>query len=163
MRFIGNIEGKVDAKGRVFLPSQFRKELLKGSADSVILGLDVFQNCLVIYPKEVFEEQVATLRGRLNRFNREHQMLFRQFVSGVEELIPDSNGRILLSRRSIALAGIRRDVRFIGMDDVVEVWSKERSDSPFMDLNDFSEQLQDVMKADLTFADLSDDDEEDIL
>ena len=42
MRFLGNIEAKTDAKGRVFLPAQFRKILVErpdGSDASAALSL----------------------------------------------------------------------------------------------------------------------------
>ena len=37
MRFLGNIEAKVDAKGRVFLPSVFRKILQSGGEERIVL------------------------------------------------------------------------------------------------------------------------------
>ena len=37
MRFLGNIEAKTDAKGRVFLPSVFRKVLQVSGEESLVL------------------------------------------------------------------------------------------------------------------------------
>lgn len=53
IRFLGNIEAKADAKGRVFIPAQFRRQLQSGSEDKLIMRKDVFQDCLVLYPEEV--------------------------------------------------------------------------------------------------------------
>ena len=42
MRLIGNIEAKVDAKGRAFLPATFRKVLQASSEEKLVLRKDVF-------------------------------------------------------------------------------------------------------------------------
>jgi MraZ protein len=44
---------------------------------------DVFRNCLTLYPESVWNEQLDTLRSKLNRWNAAHQQIFRQFVSDV--------------------------------------------------------------------------------
>lgn len=51
IRFLGNIEAKADAKGRVFIPAQFRRQLQSGSEDKLIMRKDVFQDCLVLFRK----------------------------------------------------------------------------------------------------------------
>ena len=96
MRFLGNIEAKVDAKGRAFLPAVFRKLLLAEGEERLVLRKDVFQACLVLYPESVWNEQMDALRQRLNRWNKQHQQVFRQFVSEVEILALDGNGRFLI-------------------------------------------------------------------
>ena len=40
MRFLGNSEAKTDAKGRVFLPAVFRKQLQAASQECLILRKD---------------------------------------------------------------------------------------------------------------------------
>ena len=43
VRFLGNIEAKADAKGRVFLPAVFRKVLQASGEEHLIMRKDVFQ------------------------------------------------------------------------------------------------------------------------
>ena len=145
MRFIGNIGAKTDSKGRVFLPACFRRILQQGGCDKVMLRKDVYQDCLVIYPEESWNEQLNLLRSRLDKWNAKHQMIFRQFVADVEELSIDSNGRILLPKRYLAMAAIRQEVRFIGMDDTIEIWAKEKLEQPFMSPDEFSRELEKIM------------------
>ena len=76
MRFLGNIEAKTDAKGRVFLPATFRKVLQASGQEALIMRKDVFQDCLKLYPESVWNEQMDLLRGRLNRYNRQHQAMY---------------------------------------------------------------------------------------
>ena len=62
MRFLGNIEAKTDAKGRVFLPAVFRKELQAFCEERLVLRKDIFQSCLVLYPESVWNQQIDILR-----------------------------------------------------------------------------------------------------
>ena len=62
MRFLGNIEAKIDSKGRVFLPAAFRKELQSAGEESLVVRKDVFQPCLVLYPESVWNRQMDILR-----------------------------------------------------------------------------------------------------
>ena len=142
LRFLGNIEAKTDAKGRVFLPAVFRKMLLAEGEERLVMRKDVHQECLVLYPESVWWRMQGELRARLNRWNSRQQMLFRQFVSDVEVLTPDTAGRILLSRRYRELAGITTDVRFIGMDDTIEIWATSRTGEPFVGAEEFSRAME---------------------
>lgn len=150
MRFIGNIEAKTDSKGRVFLPACFRRTLQTTACDKVMLRKDPHQPCLVLYPESVWNELLDQLRAKLDRWSAHGQMLFRTFVANVEELSIDGNGRILLPKRYRELANIEQEVRFIGMDDTIEIWAKEKVEEPFMSPEEFSKELERIMAADHT-------------
>lgn len=145
MRFLGNIEAKTDAKGRVFLPAVFRKQLQAASEERLVLRKDVHQQCLVLYPESVWFATQEELRQKLNKWNARHQMIFRQFVSDAEVVVPDGNGRILLPKRYLQMAGIAGEVCFIGMDDAIEIWAKERTEQPFMSPDEFSQALDELL------------------
>lgn len=146
MRFLGNIEAKIDSKGRVFLPASFRKELQAAGEESLVVRKDVFQPCLVLYPESVWNRQMDTLRSRLNRWNPMHQNVFRQFVADAETVTLDANGRFMLGRQHVKMAGAPQAVRFIGMDDVIEIWGAEQSAAPFMGQEEFGKALESIMK-----------------
>ncbi|MBP5355598.1 MAG: division/cell wall cluster transcriptional repressor MraZ [Prevotella sp.] len=145
MRFLGNIEAKTDAKGRVFLPAIFRKVLQAASEESLVMRKDVFQPCLVLYPESVWNEQMDTMRKSLNRWNREEQEIYRQFVSDVELVTLDGNGRFLIPKRYLKMADIEQGIKFIGMGDTIEIWSSAKTEKPFMDPDDFGKALERVM------------------
>lgn len=145
MRFLGNSEAKTDAKGRVFLPAIFRKLLQTAAEECLIMRKDTYQDCLVLYPESAWNEQMNELRERLNRWDPTHQMVFRQFVSDVEIITLDANGRFLIPKRYLKMAHIEQDVRFIGMDNTIEIWAKEMADKPFMAPEIFEKELQKIM------------------
>jgi MraZ protein len=148
MRFWGNMEARTDTKGRIFLPAAFRKQLQAAPEDMLIMRKDVFQDCLVLYPESVWNEELNELRKHLKKWNSRHQQIFRQFVSDVEMLTLDSNGRFLIPKRYLQVAGIQNDVRFVGMDNRIEIWSKEKAETSFMDPAEFGASLEEVMKED---------------
>lgn len=144
MRFLGSTEAKIDVKGRAFLPAGFRKVLGTFGTDSLILRKDVFQDCLVLYPECVWNEMLDCLRQKLNRWNKRDQMVYRQFVSDVEMITLDGNGRFLIPKRYIKMAHIEQGIRFIGMDDCIELWSTDNP-SRFLNADDFSKAMEDTM------------------
>ncbi len=145
MRFLGNIEAKIDAKGRAFLPAAFRRKLQDGSGECLVMRKDVFQPCLVLYPESAWNEQTERLRARLNRWDSGHQGLFRQFVSDAEVVALDASGRLLIPRRYLRMAGISQAIRFIGMDDTIEIWSAELAEGAFIEPGDFGARLGCIM------------------
>ena len=150
MRFLGNIEAKMDAKGRAFLPAVFRKMLQAGGEERLVLRKDVFQPCLVLYPESVWNEQMDALRQRLNRWNKQHQQVFRQFVSEVEVLTLDGNGRFLVPKRYLRMADIEQDVKFVGMGDTIEIWSNVKAEQGQMNPEDFGKALEELMGVDVS-------------
>jgi MraZ protein len=149
MRFLGNIEAKTDTKGRAFLPAVFRKVLQTAGEERLVMRKDIHQQCLVLYPESVWNEQMDALRQRLNRWNKQHQQLFRQFVSEVEVLTLDGNGRFLISKRYQKLAAIEQDIKFVGMGDTIEIWSLKMAEQSQMKPEEFGAALEGIMSESL--------------
>ena len=145
MRFLGNIEAKVDAKGRAFLPAVFRKILQVAGEERLVMRKDVFQQCLVLYPESVWNAQMDEVRQRLNRWNKQHQQVYRQFVSEVELLTLDGNGRFLIPKRYQRMAAIEQDVKFVGMGDTIEIWGAEQAERGQMTPEEFGAALEELM------------------
>ena len=141
MRFIGNIEAKVDLKGRVFLPSVFRKEMQGAGVETLVMRKDAFQECLVLYPEKVWNELMLPMRMKLQRWNPVEQNVYRQFVAEAELVTLDGNGRFLLSKRLKEFAAIESSVTFIGMGDTIEIWATETAEKPFMEQEAFGKAL----------------------
>lgn len=149
MRFFGNIEAKLDQKGRAFFPKIFRKILQEEDNSGIlVLRKDVFQPCIAIYPEAVWNELLDNLRSKLNRWNREHQQIYRQFVSEVELVKLDSNGRLLIPSRYREIANLEQNINFIGMDDFVEIWGEVNLKKPFMETEEFQEKMQQIIEDD---------------
>ena len=70
--------------------------------------------------------------------------LLRQFVYDTEAIALDGNGRFLIPKRFLEATNITSGVRFIGMDDTIEIWTTD-SDMPLMNSQEFAEKLTKVM------------------
>lgn len=148
MRFLGNIESKLDAKGRVFFPSPFRRQLQAAGEERLVMRKDIFQKCLTLYPESVWCSQLDMLRARLSRWNREEQMVYRQFMAEAEIIQLDGNGRFLIGKRYLQMAELSQDVKFIGMGDCIEIWNNDKNGRPFMDADSFGSALEEIMSRD---------------
>ena len=145
MRFLGNIEAKTDAKGRVFLPATFRRVLQASGEEQLIMRKDIHQKCLVLYPESVWNERVDALRERVNEWDDEGKMVLRQYMKEAEVVMLDGNGGFLIPRRYLQMADIEQTVRFIGMTDTIEIWAAEKVEQPFLSQQDFSAKLKAIM------------------
>ena len=119
MRFLGNIEAKIDAKGRAFLPAVFRKVLQTSGEENLVLRKDVFEDCLVLYPESVWNEQM------------------------------DLVGRFLIPKRYLQLADIQQSIKFTGNGDTIEIWAAEKVEASMMSAADFGAAMQSVMDGEL--------------
>lgn len=145
MRFTGNINAKTDQKGRVFLPAAFRKILMANGVDGLILRRDVFQQCLVLYPIEVWNELVDSITRQTNPFDRRGRENLRRFVADSENISMDSDGRILIPKRYLQASGIEQEVRFIGMDNTIEIWSRQAAEELLNNSDDFANSIEEMM------------------
>jgi len=145
MRFTGNIDAKTDQKGRVFLPAAFRKILLANSVEGLILRRDVFQQCLVVYPLNVWNDLVDNITQHTNPFDRKGRENLRRFVADSESVSMDSDGRILIPRRYLESAGIEQEVRFIGMDNTIEIWNRQAAENLLSDTDSFADSIEGMM------------------
>jgi MraZ protein len=145
MRFLGNIEAKTDAKGRAFLPAVFRKVLQASGEEVLVLRKDVYQKCLVLYPESVWNARLDLLKAQMSPWKPAHQQMFRQFVSEAETVALDGNGRFLISKRLLKAANIGQNIRVIGMDDTIEIWSPQHLEEVQQSDEAFSAAFEDIM------------------
>ena len=147
MRFLGNIEAKTDSKGRVFLPATFRKVLQASGEEMLVMRKDIHQDCLVLFPKSVWDARVDALMERVNEWDDEAMMVVRQYMKEAEELTIDGNGRILIPRRYLEMVQVEQAVRLIGINNTIEIWAAEKAEKPFLSQAEFSAKLKALMTA----------------
>ena len=57
----------------------------------------------------------------------------------------DGNGRFLIPKRYMQIAGIQQTVQFIGMGDTIEIWAAEKIEATQMEGEVFGQALEDIM------------------
>jgi len=120
---------------------------------SFVVKKDIYENCLVLYPMDAWESQVADLQQRLNPYNKTHNAFLRKFFSDTAELTLDANNRILLPKRLLEKVGIERDVALIGVGDKIEIWAVDALEAQEMNDSDFADLAQSLLGGDLNGED----------
>ena len=123
--FIGNIEARLDDKGRIFVPAVYRKILADEPSKRIVMRRDTDNECLMLYPESVWNEKVDQLRQTLDEWNPEDQLILMQFMSDAEYLEMDGQGRILLQRKNLETIGAQQDVLFVGMLNRFALWAPD--------------------------------------
>lgn len=147
--FIGDFVCKIDDKGRVLLPSVFKKAIPAEAHDTFIIKKDIYERCLVLYPLNEWERQVQIIRQKLNPYNKEHNAFLRGFFKGTAEVILDSTNRLLIPKRLLEEAGIEKEAVLAGQDGKIEIWNKDLYDA-ISTSNDFANLAETIMGGNIT-------------
>ncbi|MBE6329206.1 MAG: cell division/cell wall cluster transcriptional repressor MraZ [Paludibacteraceae bacterium] len=142
-RFSGNMDVKVDGKGRLFVPAAFRRALEGDS--TLFLRVDTVSKCAKFYPASEWEKLNAQFMSQLNLWNQSDLRLYRQFSAGVEQVDLDASGRILIQRRNLDLLEITSEALVVGVGKYFEVWNKDLFEDSLLDDEAFSKALQEKM------------------
>ena len=143
--FIGDYPCKADVKGRIILPMAFKKSLPDDAQDHFVVRKDIFENCLVLYSIEDWNNQMNKIRKKINSYNSEHNMFLRNFFKGTAELSLDNNNRLLVPKRLMDLIGAERDVVLAGQDGRIEIWAADVYDKIDMPADDFANLAEKLM------------------
>jgi MraZ protein len=92
VQLLGEFDCKLDAKGRLMVPSSLKKQLPNLDQEGLVINRG-FEKHLVIYPKNVWAEKVAEL-GKLNQYEEKSRQFIRLFTRGASELMLDAAGRV---------------------------------------------------------------------
>lgn len=145
--FIGNIEARLDDKGRIFIPAVYRKILAEQDSRRIVLRRDPDNECLIVYPEAVWNQKVEQLSATLDEWNPEDEMLLMQFVSDAEYLEMDNQGRVLLQKRNLQQIGAEQDIVFVGMRDRFALWAPATFEEHKLGQKDFAALLRQRMQS----------------
>ena len=125
--FIGEYTVKIDDKGRMVFPSAF-KSLMPADGDMrFVIKKDIFEDCLEMYTFEEWERQSSEVKSRLNFFNRDHAMFWREYMRERAIVEPDGKvGRISVPKKLLEAIGVNKEVVFSGNDYKIEIWAREK-------------------------------------
>ncbi len=127
MDFYGNFTHRLDNKGRVSIPSKYRK-ILEDKYKCQELVITVLDNALSIYPLAEWEKIKLERLSTVDTTTPEGRKKVRQFASNAEEVEVDAQGRVLLSAELQAKAGLVKgeEVVIAGNLHCFEIWHPQR-------------------------------------
>ncbi len=135
-RFRGRYDFSIDEKGRINIPSKFRK-LLSPEAEDTFVICRAPDDCLWAYPKNEWEKFEDTLdrmpvTRESNRFQREIQ-------NTLSDSTLDRQGRITVTPLQMKIAGIDKNVSIIGRGRYLEIWDPKRFEDYTENCKDFND------------------------
>ena len=137
--FIGEHTAKLDDKGRLIFPSPFKALISQEGDMRLVIKKDLFANCLSVFTYEEWCRESEGVKARLNFFNREHSLFWREYMRDRAIVEPDEKlGRISIPKRLLEQIGVDKEVVFFGNDHKIEVWAKEEFEKVRLPENDYT-------------------------
>lgn len=118
--------------------AHWAEEKAEGPEVSFVIKKDLFAECLEMFPYDEWEKESEQVKNRLNFFNKEHAMFWREYMKNRALVTADAKfGRILIPKKILSSIGIKKDVVFAGNDHKIEIWAKESYGKEKMSNTDF--------------------------
>lgn len=129
----------VDAKGRSSMPARFREileETYPARRAKQLVLVPWFDGCVRVFPVAVWDEKQAEFDERFGELDvfqlDEDEADLRRFIYGLAQDVQlDAQGRVLLTSDVREHAAIDREVYWIGIGPVLELWSPEKFNERF--------------------------------
>ena len=122
--FTGEFSYTVDAKGRVNIPSKFRKVLSVDNEDTFVITRSM-DPCVWVYPIVVWQNIENELKN-LSSLSAINRTFVRNTVRYATPLTYDGQGRIQLTNNLINYAELGKKTLIIGMVNKIEIWNPDR-------------------------------------
>jgi MraZ protein len=122
--FIGSEISTVDAKGRLVVPARLRRGLAPEAADTftIVRGPE---GCVNMYPLDEWRRYAELLRS-LAVGDEKARAFFRLLSDSATETTIDGQGRVSLTAKLLALAGVTGQAKLVGAFDHIELWDPKR-------------------------------------
>lgn len=112
----------IDEKGRITIPTQYRK-LIMDDKSLLVITIDTEDRCLLLYPLT----QWKIIEGKLEQLPSFHpatRRIQRLLIGHATELELDRQGRILIPPLLREHAGLDRSVMLVGQGKKFELWGE---------------------------------------
>ena len=128
---MGEYHHNIDEKSRLIIPSKFRNEL--GDRIIITRGLD---KCLFVYSENEWNKIISKV-SKLQFTKKNVRAFERAFIGGASTIEFDRQGRINITSPLVHYANIEKECVIIGVNERLEIWSKEEFDN-YMKANEES-------------------------
>jgi MraZ protein len=126
--FISRVTGKLDNKGRVCVPANFRQILASQGTVGVYVCPSFHEGALECFGEDVLQRFHRSQAEADPFFAPQHDDKARSVLAMTELLPFDENGRVRLPDEMIAHAGLKEGeaIVFVGVGTKFQIWDKTR-------------------------------------
>ncbi len=126
--FVGTFKNRIDRKGRVSLPADFRAELpVDGNRAVYVYPLS--RHPVLEAGGRAFMERVSRAIEQPGMLSEEELGFSIDAVSEARKILIDGEGRIILPEMFVQLTGIADQAAFVGCGERFQIWSPETYDN----------------------------------
>ena len=119
--FLSTYENKLDKKGRVSVPANFRSYLSNLGYNGVICYPSFNNQSIEAWPQDRIEK-ISNSIDNLNPFEEKRDFFATSILSESTSLQFDSEGRISLTTKLLKHAKIKNSMIFVGQGKTFQIW-----------------------------------------
>ena len=125
---IGHFSCKLDSKGRLMLPAEFKEQMGEQAEEGFVLRPSLFDNskCLDLFTRRDWDDAQNKLRSAFSIYDEEEVATLRYLNSGVRFAKLDANGRLQIPKDLMDKGGLVKEVVVEALANKMEIWDKER-------------------------------------
>ena len=142
IEFAGTYNATIDDKGRVVLPSSFKKEMGELASEFLIIEKNLHKECLDIHPEEFWRERVRSFKDALDPFDEDDDALLQFFYQNFVKVTMAANGRLNLPAAYLDYANLEKGAEFIGMGNSIRLLASGRDLKSEMSKSEFLSKLK---------------------
>lgn len=122
--FFDTIVNKVDSKGRVCVPADYR--FILDSLNSELVAFPSFKMpCIECCTSEMMERLAGDIDRSFDMFSQQQDDMASMIYASAKIFTFDSTGRIVLSEKLMKHAGIVDKVAFVGKGRTFQIWNPD--------------------------------------
>lgn len=133
--FTQTYQCKIDAKGRIAIPSSLKEDLAPFIEQGMVLKRSAFDPCVELYTKEKWNEIIQKI-SKLNQFSRKNRDFIRLFTADVTFVEPDSAGRLLVPKPLFDYAKLNKEIVLSSMMGFLEIWDKTQYENKIASIDE---------------------------
>lgn len=118
------ITNKVDAKGRVSLPSDYRA-IVKELSTEIVCYRSLTAPCIEGCPEELLDKLATDIETSMDFFSQSQDDLTNLIFGDAKRFTFDSTGRIMLTEKLLEHANITDTAVFVGKGRKFQIWNLE--------------------------------------
>ena len=125
---IGHFTCKLDAKGRLMLPAEFKEQLGEQVEEGFVLRPATNKSCIELYLRRDWDAVQDKMREKFNLYDETHLAAIRFYNAGARVAKLDANGRIQIPKDIMDLNLVEKEVVVESVANKMEIWDKSRYD-----------------------------------
>ena len=123
--FLSTFTKKIDKKGRVSVPAQFRSAMQDESFGGIVVYPSFIHSCVEACSMSRIKKLSDSI-DNLDPFSEERDAFATAVLGGSSQLQFDSEGRVMLPLELLEQSGITEDVVFVGKGQTFEIWEPKK-------------------------------------